>query len=387
MFRHRKVTQGEGPKRILYAITKASWGGAQRYVYDLAVAAKEAGHEVLVVSGTAGPLTERLIEAGIATEVIGSMQRDIKLVAEFASFRALSAAVARFRPDVIHGNSSKAGALAALAGRLAGTRRILFTAHGWAFNERRPSWQKAIIALMHYATVLLAHRTICVSHAIQMDASWMPFAQKRLTVIHNGVSEHPLCARDETRMRLAPELVRLFPNALWIGAVAELHPTKGLDLLIEAFSHAVREHPAAVLVLIGDGEEWAHLTKLIQIYDLPERIVLAGFVADAATYLPALDIFALPSRSEALGYAFLEAGLASLPAVGTRVGGIPEILIDGKTGLLVPPEDPRALSDALVSLLKDADLRTRLGRALYDSVCARFTTRTMIEKTLALYAR
>lgn len=384
MATNTEVAKESHPKRILYVITKANWGGAQRYVFDLAVASKEAGHQVLVVSGNEGPLTERLKEAGIGTRTIAAMKRDISLLDEFRSFKTLLQIVEEFHPDTIHGNSSKAGGLATLAGRLKGIRTILFTAHGWAFNEGRPLWQKAVIGLFHYAMVLFAHRTICVSSAIRQDAAWMPFVGKRFFVIHNGVTPTPLLSKNEARLALAPELVRGFPNALWIGSIAELHPTKGLDILVEAFAAIAHELPV-VLVLMGDGTEWAKLQKLVQIYDLPDRVVLSGFVKDASSHLSALDVFVLPSRSEALGYALLEAGLASLPSIGTRVGGIPEVLEDGVTGLLVPPEKSIALSQALTELLTDEVLRNRLGTALHSKVDSEFSTKTMVERTLKLY--
>lgn len=385
MATNTEVAAENHPKRILYVITKANWGGAQRYVFDLAVASKEAGHEVLVVSGNEGPLTERLKEADVETRTIAAMKRDISILDELRSFKTLLKIIDEFRPDTIHGNSSKAGGLATLAGRLKHTRTIVFTAHGWAFNEERPTWQKAVIGLFHYGMVVFAHKTVCVSGAIRQDAAWMPFVAKRFVVIHNGVTPIPLLSKDQARMRIAPELARGFPNALWIGSIAELHPTKGLDTLIEAFAAIAHDPPSTVLVIMGDGSEWARLQKLVQIYDLPDRVVLAGFVKEASSYLAALDVFVLPSRSEALGYALLEAGLASLPSVGTRVGGIPEILEDGKTGLLVPPGKSIALSQALTELLNDKSLRNRLGTALHEKVHTEFSTKTMVAKTLGLY--
>ena len=378
------VAHGKGPKRVLYVITKANWGGAQRYVFDLALAEKSAGHDVLVVSGGEGVLTERLMEHAIRVRIINALKRDVSLRDEIRSFRTLVRIVTDFRPDVIHGNSSKAGALAALAGRINRVPRIVFTAHGWAFNEKRPLLQRVVIAKLHYLTVLLSHATVCVSGAIRQDAAWMPFVQKRLHVIHNGVSPVALLPRSDARTYLSPDLVRSYPNALWIGTIAELHPTKGLDTLIEAFAAIAHELPV-VLVIMGDGQEWARLEKLVQIYDLPDRIVLTGFVKEASTYLNALDLFVLPSRSEALGYALLEAGLASLPAIGTRVGGIPEILEDGESGLLVPAGKSVMLADAIAELARSKELRARLGEALHAKVQREFSTEAMVKETFALY--
>ncbi len=367
--------------RILYVITKANWGGAQRYVFDLALASKKAGHEVLVVYGTEGALIEKLDANDIATKAISGLKRDISLMSEFRSFQSLLSIVEEFRPDVIHGNSSKAGGLAVLAGRLKHVPRIVFTSHGWAFNEQRPLWQKAVIGTFHYYTVLLSHVTICVSHALVRDAHWMRFVRNRFHVIHNGIAAIEFLPRDEARARLAPAI----KAPIWIGTIAELHPTKGLSVLIDAFARIAKEDTSSTLVIMGDGEERAHLLDRIEMHGLSERIVLAGFVADAQTYLKALDVFVLPSFSEALGYVLLEAGLAGLPAIGSNVGGIPEVLEDDVTGLLVPPGNPDTLAQALAHLAADSALRTQIGTALNEKVLSEFGTERMVRDTLALY--
>lgn len=376
-----EVTQERAQKRILYVITKAYWGGAQRYVFDLALASKNAGHEVLVVFGTEGVLIEKLREYHIPTRAISNLQRDISLMREFRSFQSLLRIVAEFQPDVIHGNSSKAGGMAVLAGRLQRVPRIVFTSHGWAFNEQRPLWQKVVIGIFHYFTVLLSHVTICVSHALQKDAHWMPFVAKRFHVIHNGIADITLLSREEARKKLAPTATA----TTWIGTIAELHRTKGLDVLIDAFALFAKEDPSSTLIIMGEGQERDRLVTRIAAHGLSERIVLTGFVKDAQTYLTALDVFVLPSFSEALGYVLLEAGLASLPAIGSSVGGIPEILEDNVTGLLVPPGDPRALASVLAKVVADQEIQERLGSELNKKVLSEFSTQTMVQNTLALY--
>ena len=119
--------------KILYVITKANWGGAQKYVYELATAMKERGHEVAVAYGTEGLLAERLGQAGIRTLPIGGLSRDIDAKAEVSAWRSLLSLIKEEQPDLVHVNSSKGG-LALIAARIAGIRRIIFTAHGWAFN-------------------------------------------------------------------------------------------------------------------------------------------------------------------------------------------------------------------------------------------------------------
>ncbi len=373
-----KVTH---PKRILYVITKGNWGGAQRYVFDLAIAARDAGHTVQVASGAPGELIERLTDAGIDTVSLTRLQNDLEATSAWGAVEELLHTVRLFKPNVIHLNSSKAAFLGALAGRMAGVKRILFTAHGWAFNEDRPRWQKHFLWLVHYLTVLLSHTTICVSKAMRSDVRSMPFVQKKFRVIHNGVHEIELHSRDKARVRLAPTLHQSF----WIGTIAELHPTKQLHVLIEAFATLADELPYIALVLIGEGSERQRLEKIIAEKGLEERVRLCGHVSEAGTYLSAFDLFVLPSRSEGLGYVLLEAGVASLPVVASSVGGIPEVIEDGISGTLVPSGDVPALTSALHTYLKETELRTAHGRTLHDRVDTEFSLKSMRDKTFALY--
>jgi glycosyltransferase involved in cell wall biosynthesis len=269
-----------------------------------------------------------------------------------------------------------------MAARMAGVRRVLFTAHGWAFNESRPWWQKSIFALFHLVTVWLSDTVICVSEAVRKDVSWIPFSKAKMVVIHHGIPQGVLVEKSLARAKLAPHL----KSAIWIGTLAELHPTKGLHIAIEAFARIAPEFPDTSLVIIGEGQHRNHLVELVKKHGLRDRIHFCGHVTHASTLLPALDIFLFPSRSEALGYAALEAGNASLPVIASRVGGIPEIIEDGISGILVPVDDGDGFTNALISLLKNPELRTQLGQNLQNRVLTSFSKDRMLEQTLALYS-
>ncbi|HYE23333.1 MAG TPA: glycosyltransferase family 4 protein [Candidatus Paceibacterota bacterium] len=374
------TTEVAEKRRILYIVTLARWGGAQRYVHDLAQAAQAAGHTVAVLSQE-GELTERLRAAGITTYIVSDFQRNIGLWSEIRALKKIFAALADFKPDVIHVNSSKAAGLGGFAARTLGVRRIVFTAHGWAFNEMRPWWQRGLIWLAHYATVLLTDNTICVSRAIRENGRSMPLVQNRFTVIHHGVEEGVCLSQDEARFLLAPHIS--FPT--WIGTIAELHPNKQLDTLIEAFANLADHYPNTTLMIIGGGNERVYLEELIRMHGLEARVRLRGHVENASAYLRALDMFVLPSRTEALGYVLLEAGLAGLPVVASNVGGIPEIIEDGRTGMLVPSGDVNALEEALRAYLENTELGERMAGALKEHVRMHFSKERMMRDTFALY--
>ena len=368
--------------RILYVITKATWGGAQKYVFDMATAALAAGFEITVACGSEGELSERLMHASIPVIYVRGLGRDVAPVADTRALVELVRLMRAMRPTVVHANSSKAGLLATVAALLSGVPHIIFTAHGWAFNESRPSWQKGIFAIFHLLTAWCSDTVICVSEGVKRDAKWMPFVQKKLVVIRNGISRVELVEKSAARAKLAPSVPA---DALWIGTLAELHPTKGLDVAIHAFARIAQQFPQTVLVLIGEGQARNTLVALANQYKLKDRIHFCGHIQHASSLLSAFDIFLFPSRSEALGFALLEAGNAHLPVIASNAGGIPEIVEDGVTGLLVPVGDVDGFAQALTKLIEQLELRTKLSNALFERVTTDFSKSEMVQKTLALY--
>lgn len=367
--------------RILYVITKANWGGAQRYVYDLATAAKKTGCNVAVAYGKEGELARRLATAGIDGFSLPELMRDIGLFTDVRAFIALARLFRNERPSIVHLNSSKAGILGALAARIAGVPKIIFTSHGWAFNEARPWWQKLIIYKLVWLTIFLSHQTICVSNAVRRDVAWMPGVRKKLIVIHNGIACGTLFSREAARSELAPHTVGKY----WIGMLSEFHPTKRVDDAIAAFALLCEHHPEAVLLIMGDGEERYRLEQCIRDFHLGRCVLLMGHVEDASRYLRAFDLFVHASLTEALGLAILEAGCASLPVVATRVGGIPEIIPDDDHGLLVPPRNPEAIAAAIESLMSNPQRAAKFGAHLRTRVQYFFSKEQMLSKTFALY--
>ncbi|MBI1999156.1 MAG: glycosyltransferase family 4 protein [Parcubacteria group bacterium] len=383
--------------KILYVITKSNFGGAQRYVYDLATSLPREDFDVAVALGGDGLLKQKLDEAGVRTVSMPSLQRDIRVAKELKTLWRLFLLIRRERPRVLHLNSSKAGALGVLAARLHNMTaqdrelktKIIFTAHGWAFNEDRPWWQKECFLVLYWLIVLLSHRTVAVSQAAKDQVAHLPFIGKKIIVIHNGVSAEKMLERAAARRALArragiPEAEA--ENALWIGTVAELHKTKGLNCALEAIRLLGAARKKIIYAVLGEGEERRALEELIKIHGLEDRVYLPGFIPNAAACLSAFDIFTLPSVSEALAYAVLEAGSAGLPVVATKVGGIPEIITHEENGLLVPPREPLRLAHALGILMEDAEKRERFGARLKEKVESSFAKEKMLRETSVLYS-
>ena len=302
-------------KKILFVITKSNWGGAQRYVYDLATALPKNEFEVSVAFGQDGLLAKKLRGAGIQTFPITAMQRDVSVIADIKSFFELLRLFRTEKPDIVHLNSSKAGGVGALAARLAGVKRIIFTAHGWPFWEQRNILSRSAIWLASWATMLLSHTTICISNYDMRVAHRMPFVGRKTVRIYNGINLHmPFGSGEKIR--------DAFPNGVTItGTVGELNKNKNQQFLIEQ----AKNNPDMCVAIVGEGEERRNLEEEIKKYNLGNRVKLFGFMP-VSEALRGFDVFALPSLKEGLPYVLLEARAAGLPIIANRVGGVGEIL-------------------------------------------------------------
>lgn len=381
------MTQGE-KKKVLFLITKSNWGGAQRYVYDLATNLDPDRFAVTVALGGDGALIEKLEHAGIRVVRIPGLQRDISLKKELLSTWEIHKLLRAERPDIFHVNSSKAGVFGAFLGRWHRIPRIIFTAHGWAFNEDRPSWQRFFFKAMHWLTVFLSHRTIAVSTAIKTQLDW-PGVANRFVVIPLGIDATlPLLDEAAARDKIVAHCnltETLPPETVWLGTVAELHPVKRHIDMIEAVATLIPFYPNLHYFIVGDGQLRKDLEKLVRQLAVGSHVHFAGAMMDAYQLMPAFDIFMLASASEAGAYVLLEAGLAARPVVATRVGGIPELINNDTTGRLVDARDVYGLHVALKAYLEQPETKTRYGTALKETVTTDRSLTAMTAATVAAY--
>ncbi|MHB0865531.1 MAG: glycosyltransferase [Minisyncoccota bacterium] len=302
-------------KKALLVITKSNWGGAQRYVYDLATHLKQEDADVAVALGGTGELQSKLEAAGIPVIPLKGVQRDLSVGADMEGFFSLYKTMRSYTPDVVHLNSSKAGGLGALAARLSGVPRIIFTAHGWPFSEKRNAAWRLFAFLGSWATALLAHTVIVVSKNDLRLGKRMPLCGAKMHLIYNGIDMHMQFASGE-KIRSA------FPSGAHItGTVGELTKNKNQIALVEQ----AKSDSSLFVAIVGEGEERERLEMKIKEYGLEERVKLFGFIP-SQDVMRGFDVFALPSLKEGLPYVLLEARAAGLPIIAHRVGGIGEIL-------------------------------------------------------------
>lgn len=377
-------------KKILYIITKSIWGGAGKYVYDLAVASKEKGYEVAVAAGGQGALAVKLQKKNISYFDVAGLQRDIAFLKPFISGLVLLKVLLQFKPDIAQANSPQAagiGGIALFLYRLFAWKRgfqAIYTIHGWAFHEDRPIWQNFLIRLFSRITCFFYQKIICVSEYDRLSALKFKItpAHKLLT-IHNGVDENEIKFLSK---ELALKNLNLLNLESWVvGTIGELTKNKGQKYLIDAVKLLQSTSYKLQAIIIGRGEENEKLKAQSEKLSLQNDVVFTENLLPAAPYLKAFDIFVLPSIKEGLPYTLLEAGLAELPVIATDVGGNPEIIENEKTGLLVKPANAEEIAKAISRLIQDENLSKKLGENLRQKVLKIFSKKEMLEKTFALY--
>lgn len=366
--------------KVCFVITKGNWGGAQKYVYELATSLPKDAFESVVICGKGEALLEKLKSAGIRTYRLPTLDRDISLVAEIKSSFALLKIIKNERPDVLHLNSPKASGFGAVAGRLCRTKKIIQTVHGFTWNENRSALATILISFFSWLTVMLCHKTIVIAKSEKKQAMTMPFVtEKKVVMVHNGIRGIEFKEKEIARR----ELLSTSSGAIWIGAVAELHKNKGLEYAIFALAKVTTPF---VFFIIGEGEERKNLENLIVKNNLQEKVFLLGFRENANQYLKAFDIYVSSSIKEGLPYSVLEAGMASLPIISTKVGGIPEIIENSVSGILVTKGNVGEMTRAIEHLIENSDKQKIFGDNLKTKVEKEFSLKNMLEKTLVLYS-
>jgi glycosyltransferase involved in cell wall biosynthesis len=366
--------------RVAHLITRLDVGGSTENTLISAIRMPQETFACSIVSGlTTEPppgAEAHLAAAGVPWTQVAQLRREVNPLRDLLALAQLRRVIREIRPDVVHTHSSKAGFLGRLAARLAGVRYIVHTPHGHIFDGYfSPLATRTFIGLERLAARWTS-RFVTLSDEEARDHLRHGIGRpEQFTTIPSGVDLDPI-------LQAAP--VRLLHDGPVIGTVARLVPVKGLEYLLDAAPAIFGESPGARLLMVGDGELRQALEARAQTLGIADRVHFAGFRADAPAVLAGMDVFVLPSLNEGMGRVLVMAMALGKPIVATRVGGVPELLDGGKAGLLVPPADPSALAEAVLSLLRDSDLARRIAEA-GRSRAPRYSAKAMVDALAKLY--
>jgi len=356
----------------LHIDTARTWRGGQNQVLNTVMGLRALGHRTMLVAHSEGALRQRAKEGLDLLPLAPKTEMDLT-----AAWR-LSRIVKQLKPDIIHAHDPHAVAMAALAlsmstqpakPPLVAARRVDFHLKGNALSR----WK--------YRQV---DSFICASEAIRQMLIGDGVPGARTVTVHEGIDIERVDAAEPANLHGEFWLPHHAPI---VGNVAALVGHKGQKHLIEAARRVLPQMPDARFIIAGEGELKPALERQIKDHHLEKHVLLAGFRPDVLSLHKAFDIFVMSSVTEGLGTSLLDAMAAGKPIVATRTGGIPEVVADGETGLLVPPRDEEALADAIVRLLKDPDLRREMGEAGRVRARNLFSLERMVQNTLNVYQR
>ena len=363
-----------GRVRVVEVMATGTNGGAQEHVFSLATRLNPARYDVRVISLSHGSSVRRLQKAGIEATVIDEPDDRLAVL-------ALAKELAAFEPEIVHNHMYRAevvGTKAALHLGEEGCRRpaVISTVHSSRVRcvEDRET--------LRQLTPLMDH-LIVVSKAIEQKIADEGRKSAPISLIYNGVDlqrynhQQPCCTLHED--------YGIDAEAPIVGVVARLEAEKGHRTLLDAWPLVLAAVPKAWLLIVGEGSERDSLEAQADILGISGRVVFTGRREDVPAVTAALDISVLPSYREAQGLSVLEAMALSRPVVASAVGGIPEMIEDGVTGLLVPPHDCDALAAAIVRLLTDHPLADMIGRNGHELAHGRFCIEVMVQAVSDLY--
>lgn len=356
----------------LHIDTARTWRGGQNQVLVTVMCLRALGHRAVLVAHPNGELRRRAAEGLELIPLAPRAEMDLH-----AAWR-LSRVLKLLGPDVVHAHDPHGVAMAALAlsmstqpkrPRLIASRRVDFHLARNAFSR----WKYRQVDLF-----------IAASEAIRDLLIRDGVAKARVVTVHEGI--------DLAKVEAAPpadlhQELWLPHDAPLVGNVAALVPHKGQRYLVDAAREVLRRQPDARFIIAGEGELREALTNQIRQHHLEKHVMLTGFRPDVLSVLKAFDLFVMSSITEGLGTSVLDAMACGKAVVGTSAGGIPEVVVDGETGLIVPPRDPAAMADAIVRLLEDPALRARMGAAGLARVRSDFSAERMAQQTAQTYER
>ena len=370
----RAPLPGGRPLRVVEVVATGTNGGAQEHVYSLLSRLDRSRYDVSVVALSHGSSLRAIRRLGIPVLVVDEPDDAIAV-------GALAAHFVDVRPEVVHNHMYRAelvGTRAALALAEAGHSRpwVIGTVHS---SRIRSPEDRAVLR----ALTPRMDRLIAVSRSIEAKIREERGEATPVSLIYNGVDlwrynhQEPCCTLHEE--------YGMEPGSQIVGVVARLEPEKGHPTLIDAWPLVLERVPMAYLLVVGEGSRRADLEAQAADRGVAGRVIFTGRRDDVPAVTAALDVAVLPSYREAQGLTILEAMALARPVVASRIGGIPEMVDDGRTGLLVPPRDAPALADAIIRLLTDHSYADMLARAGHDMVHDRFCVELMVNAVEDLY--
>lgn len=355
----RHKTPSRNRPKVMHIVTRLDWRGSAEVVLQLGERLWEEGFEPLIVAGRTLHAQEDLAayqrRTGTRIRLVRSLRRDVSLFHDLAALGSLYSLIRNEEPDIIHSHTSKAGILGRMAAKLAGCPAVIHQPHGHIFYGY---FGGATTRAFLYAERLMGRisdRIITLTERSRQEhVTYRVGPPDKLVPIYCGIELSRFAQPSRSRLAVRREL-GLPAEARVVGWVGRLVPIKGCGGFLEACAEARRSLPDVRYLVVGDGELRDPLTRQTAALGLSDVVTFTGDRSDVPDLMGALDLLVLSSHNEGLGRVLVEAMASGVPVLATSVGGVPEVVLDGETGCLVPPGRPGLMAGAIVDLLTNPE--------------------------------
>lgn len=360
------------PTKIIHVLTDKNFGGAGRWLINYLTYHDKKSFHVKVLLPKGSVLIDRVKALGIEVIQMESM-RDKSL--DIKALKALKTVLKEEKPDVLHTHASLT---ARIAGTLTGVHKIIHTKH--CLETPSTGLKKSIKLLINKK---LSHKIIACSNAVKDQLIASGLSEQQVELIYNGVV--PLRELDQPLKIKLREDFKIPLGHLVVGQIGRLEKIKGSDVFVDAAIAIAKSKENVTFLVVGTGSLEQELKDKVQSAHMEDRIIFTGYQENMEEMFNMVDINVMSSRSEALCLSLIEGMCLGIPSVGTDTGGIVEVIIDGKTGSIVPVEDKKKLGQAIKELLEDEALRIRYGQQGKIHMHETFLASKMAKEVEVLY--
>ncbi len=386
--------------KVLHIITRFDKGGSAQNTYLSLLGLRKKNYQLSLVSGLS-------LESEMKHEEIKAKEKDIQIlesegiefiqcpfllrkinvIKDLKAFFNIWRIIKKYNPLIVHTHSSKAGLMGRLAAKLAGTPIIVHTPHGHVFFGYFGPFKTKLFIILEKLASRITDKIVALTNREKKDHILFKITDEdKFSVIYSGIELNTLKeSSSEEKQNLKKEL-GIPENSLIVGTAGRLVPVKGPECLVKAAKYIISKYPDTYFMFAGDGPLEQDLKRKALEMGISDNIIFLGWRDDLAKIISIYDIFVLPSLNEGMGRVLVEAMALGKSIVASNVGGIPNLVIHGKNGFLVPPKNPKELAKYIQVLLEDKDKREEMGLAGKE-MAYNFTSERMVEEIANLYKK
>ncbi len=386
--------------KVLHIITRFDKGGSAQNTYLSLLGLRKKNYQLSLVSGLS-------LESEMKHEEIKAKEKDIQIlesegieyiqcpfllrriniIKDLKAFFDIWRIIKKYNPIIVHTHSSKAGLIGRLAAKLAGAPIIVHTPHGHVFFGYFGPFKTKLFIIFEKLASRITDKIVALTNREKKDHILFKIAEEdKFSVIYSGIELNILKeSSSEEKQNLKKEL-GIPENSLIVGTAGRLVPVKGPEFLVKASKYIISKYPDTYFMFTGDGPLEQDLKRKALEMGISDNIIFLGWRDDLVKIISIYDIFVLPSLNEGMGRVLVEAMALGKSIVASNVGGIPDLVIHGKNGFLVPPKNPKQLAKYIQVLLEDKDKREKMGLAGKE-MAYNFTSERMVEKIANLYKK